>query len=144
MSGKTRRLDQARTMAATAEPTLKPIDIGMPRPWRISLRLMHLQTELIFDLTSQIVIGRANPDGGFFPDVDLGPFGGGDLGVSREHLFFRLDGERVVVEDNESANGTKLNGEWMKPHQPYPLRHGDELMLGLMKIQVELLINPFF
>lgn len=144
MSGKTRKLDQPRAVAATAEPTLKPIDIGMPRPWRISLRLMHLQTELIFDLTSQITVGRANPDTGFFPDVDLGPFGGGDLGVSREHMHFKLDGERVNIEDNNSANGTRLNGEWMKPGELYPLRHGDELTLGLMKIQVELLVNPFF
>lgn len=143
MAGETRRLDFDSSIAVAAEPTIKPIDLGMPPPWRIALRLTHLQMQMIFDVSGQMVVGRANPEAGFYPDIDLGPFNGSEMGVSREHLFIRLDGDRVVVVDNESANGTQLNGEWLKANEAYPLRHGDELTLGLMKMQVELLINPF-
>ena len=144
MAGETRRFDNGNNAELTADPEIKPIDLGMPRPWRIALRLMDFQMQMIFDLGGTIVIGRAHPETGFYPDVDLGGFKGNEMGVSREHLYFKLDGDRVTVIDNGSANGTQLNGVWMKPHEAYPIRHGDELMLGLMKLQVELLTNPFF
>jgi hypothetical protein len=144
MAGETRRLDyKGEEVGIAAEPTIKAIDLGRPRPWRIALRLMHLQMQMILDVTGQMIVGRANPDAGYFPEVDLGAFNGSEMGVSREHLYIRLDGDRVVVVDNGSANGTQLNGEWLKPNEAYPLRHGDELTLGLMKVQVELLTNPF-
>lgn len=143
MAGETRKLDQKDSVADTAVPEIRAIDFGMPRPWRIALRLVQLQMEMIFDLAGTMVVGRAHPENGFYPDIDLGAFGGGEQGVSREHLFFKLDGDRVVIVDNNSANGTRLNGEWLKPNEAYPVRHGDELVLGLMKLQVELLTNPY-
>jgi FHA domain len=142
MAGETRKLDH-KSITETAVPEIKAIDLGMRRPWRIALRLVQLQMEVIFDLDGTMVVGRAHPEKGFYPDIDLGAFGGGEQGVSREHLLFQLDGERVVIVDNNSANGTQLNGEWLKPNQAYPLRHGDELVLGLMRLQVELLTDPF-
>lgn len=143
MTNQTRKFDNKRKAAETAVPEIRAIDLGMPRPWRIALRLVQLQMEVIFDLEGTMVVGRANPDVGFYPDIDLGAFDGSEQGVSREHLFFKLDGERVVIVDNNSANGTRLNGEWLKPNEAYPVRHGDELTLGLMKLQVELLTNPY-
>lgn len=143
MAGETRKLDRKNTSTETAVPEIRAIDLGMPRPWRIALRLVQLQMEVIFDLEGKMVVGRAHPENGVYPDIDLGAFGGGEQGVSREHLFFQLDGERVVIVDNNSANGTRLNGEWLKAYEAYPVRHGDELILGLMKLQVELLTNPF-
>ena len=143
MAGKTRKLNQEQVPAEVAVPEIKAIDLGMPRPWRISLRLVQLQIQMIFDLESTMVLGRAHSESGFFPDIDLGAFGGGDLGVSREHLHIKLDGDRVVIVDNNSANGTRLNGQALKPGDPYPVRNGDELSLGLMQLQVELLTNPY-
>jgi FHA domain-containing protein len=143
MVGETHKIDREKIIRETAVPEIRAIDLGMPRPWRIALRLVQLQMEMIFDLESTIIIGRAHPDTGFYPDIDLGAFGGGEQGVSREHLFFQLDGERVIIVDKNSANGTRLNGEWLKPNEAYLVRHGDELTLGLMKLQVELLIDPF-
>jgi hypothetical protein len=143
MAGETRKLDQGFNLQAAVDPQIKPIDFGMRRPWRIAMRLLDLQMQMVFDLAGTMVVGRAHPESGFYPDIDLGAFKGSELGVSREHMYFKLDGERVVIVDNGSANGTQLNGEWLKPNQPYPLRHGDEITLGLMKLQVELLTNPF-
>jgi hypothetical protein len=143
MAGKTRKLDQSLTPTKIAVPEIKAIDLGMPRPWRIALRLVQFQMQMIFDLEGTVIVGRAHPDSGYYPDIDLSAFGGGDQGVSREHLYFKLDGERVVIIDNHSANGTRLNGQTLKPGEVYPIRNGDELALGLMEIQVELLTNPY-
>jgi pSer/pThr/pTyr-binding forkhead associated (FHA) protein len=143
MAGKTRKLTQSQIPAEVAVPEIKAIDLGMPRPWRIAIRLVQLQIQMIIDLENTMVLGRAHPDTGFFPDIDLGAFGGSDQGVSREHLYFKLDGDRVVIEDNNSANGTRLNGQILKPHEAYPVRNGDELVLGLMHLQIELLTNPY-
>jgi pSer/pThr/pTyr-binding forkhead associated (FHA) protein len=143
MTGKTRKLDFSKDMAAVATPELKPIDIGMPRPWRIALYLVEQQMQMIFDLTNPVTIGRASPENGYNPDIDLGAYANSDRGVSREHLYMQLEGDRVVIIDNESANGTRLNGEWLEAGKSYPLRHGDDLQLGLLKLRVELLTNPF-
>jgi pSer/pThr/pTyr-binding forkhead associated (FHA) protein len=89
------------------------------------------------------VIGRAHPETSYYPDIDLGAYGGSEQGVSREHLSIKLDGDQVVIVDNHSANGTQLNGELLKPDEAYPVRHGDELILGLMKLQIELLTNGY-
>lgn len=143
MAGETRKLGNDNKPTDTAIPEIKAIDLGMPRPWRIALRLVQLQMQVIFDLEGTIIVGRAFPEKGFYPDIDLGAFNGGELGVSREHLLITLDGDRVVIVDNHSANGTRLNGEWLKPAEKYPIRNGDEITLGLMKLQIELLTNPY-
>lgn len=143
MAGETRKLGPELDLTETADPEIKAIDLGMPRPWRISLRIVHLQMQMIFDLDRTMVIGRAFPDKNIYPDIDLGAFNAGDLGVSREHVLLTLDGDRVLIADNRSANGTRLNGEWLKPTERYPVRNGDEITLGLMKLQIEFLSDPF-
>jgi DNA-binding NtrC family response regulator len=47
--------------------------------------------------------------------------------LSRTHARIRADHGVVIVEDLQSKNGTKINGEMIK-HAP--LRPGDELMMG--------------
>jgi pSer/pThr/pTyr-binding forkhead associated (FHA) protein len=140
--GSTRKLVPDDDSAEAASPQIKPIDLGMPRPWRIALRIMQLQIQLIFNLEGSMVIGRAQPETSAYPDIDLGPFNAEELGVSRQHLTISLDGTRVVVVDNQSSNGTKLNGERLRPNEAYPIRLEDELTLGTMALKVELLTNP--
>ncbi len=140
--GNTRKLVQDDDTKEAGSPQIKAIDLGMPRPWRISLRLVQLQIQVVFDLAGSMIVGRAQPETDTFPDIDLGPFNAEELGVSRQHLTIKLDGDRVVVTDNKSSNGTKLNGERLKPSETYPVRHGDELTLGTMALKVELLTNP--
>lgn len=142
MAGKTRKLVQDDDSILAPPPTIKPIDLGMPRPWRIALRIVQLQIQLVFDLAGTMVIGRAQPEANLYPDIDLGPFNAEEMGVSRQHLTIKLEDDRVVVEDQKSVNGTKLNGERLTPNQPYPVRHGDELTLGTLAVKVELLTNP--
>jgi two-component system, cell cycle response regulator len=51
-----------------------------------------------------------------------------DEGISRRHAAIQLDGERVVVLDLGSTNGTYLNGE--KVDNAHGLRDGDKIQVG--------------
>ena len=140
----TRQLvDTTQQRAEPAKRQIKAIDRGMPRPWRIALTLLDLRVQLVFDVTGTMLVGRAYPDSEIIPDIDLTPFNAEDSGVSRQHVHFMLQEDRVVVVDLDSVNGTYLNGQILEPNQSYPMRNGDELELGMMKMKVELLMNPF-
>jgi hypothetical protein len=71
------------------------------------------------------------------PDVDLGPFGAGDKGVSRKHVKIKRKNILVYVADLGSTNGTLLNGRRLIPNAERLLRNGDELQLGRLKVKVK-------
>jgi hypothetical protein len=48
--------------------------------------------------------------------------------VSRHHARIHLDGERYVLEDLGSKNGTFLNGQEL--HEPHILQDGDEIQIA--------------
>src|SRR5258708_6564355 len=123
-------------------PVQAAVDIGILRPWRIGLIIKPMQVKLIIDLINSLSIGRFDSGSDVIPEIDLKPFYAQELGVSRQHLFIRLENDAVTIIDNKSSNGSTLNGVRLKPGQSYPLRHGDELVLGALAMQVELLINP--
>lgn len=50
-----------------------------------------------------------------------------DDGISRHHCRIRVEGERLIVEDLASRNGTFCNGERFTHHE---LQDGDKLQLG--------------
>lgn len=68
--------------------------------------------------------------------LDLAPFGGYSLGLSRRHVAIRPTGNGYEVLDLGSVNGTWLNEERLTPHKPYPLPSGSHLRLGRMRILV--------
>src|SRR5438034_4745882 len=47
-----------------------------------------------------------------------------DISVSRQHVILEKQGERWVLLDQGSGNGTRVNG---KQVDRYPLQHGDEI-----------------
>ena len=143
MPGETRNLNLDGMNEALASQEIKAIDRGMPRPWRVALRILQKENRVIFDMDRQMILGRMDPDEDVYPDIDLGPYQADELGVSRQHLLLKLDGDRIVATDNGSSNGTLINHERMKPREDYPVRDGDEIQLGLMKVKIELLMNPF-
>ena len=73
--------------------------------------------------------------------LDLAPFAGYSLGVSRRHVVVRRAGDGYEVLDLGSVNGTWLNEERMVPLQPYPLPSGSHMRLGRMRLLV--LYQPF-
>ena len=79
--------------------------------------------------TSQmIMLGRSV--GGDSVSVDLEPFHGRLLGVSRRHALIFPTPSGLAIRDLNSANGTCLNGTPLQSGKAYALQHGDELQLG--------------
>ena len=59
----------------------------------------------------ELIVGRSDPQSNSYPDVDLGPYGGLDLGVSRRHFRLSHAGDQFYIEDLSSVNGTVVNGQ---------------------------------
>lgn len=68
--------------------------------------------------------------------LDLAPFGGYSLGLSRRHAAIRWTGDGYEVLDLGSVNGTWLNEQRLAPHTSYPLPSRSHLRLGRMRILV--------
>ena len=79
---------------------------------------------------SELLIGREDPVSGHFPEVDLGPHGGEDGGVSRSHAKLFIQGSQCFLEDLQSVNSTQVNKQRLNPGTRQPLNHGDELRFG--------------
>ena len=68
--------------------------------------------------------------------LDLAPFGGYSMGLSRRHAIVRQAGDGYEVMDLGSVNGTWLNEERLVPHRSYPLPSSSHLRLGRMRLLV--------
>ncbi|OKK07806.1 hypothetical protein AMK26_01670 [Streptomyces sp. CB03234] len=81
---------------------------------------------------NQISIGRRRHSTGESPDIDLS-VPPEDPGVSHHHavLVQQPDGSWAVVDQN-STNGTTLNGaeDPIQPYVPVPLKDGDRVHVG--------------
>ena len=61
----------------------------------------------------------------------------GNLSVSGQHAALWSDAEgRCWVEDRNSSNGTRLNGNPLKPLAAAPLKHRDQLQVGDIRLTV--------
>lgn len=86
----------------------------------------------------ELIVGRSTAGSAMMPDIDLKDRQAENLGVSRMHLSIRYDPEQnaLLATDLGSANGSFLNGQKMLPREIRALRHGDELRLGKLILNV--------
>jgi pSer/pThr/pTyr-binding forkhead associated (FHA) protein len=92
------------------------------------------------DATGEFVIGRkVGTTSGVL--LDLSPWGGYHLGLSRRHAAIRRTEHGYEVVDLGSVNGTLLNDERLVAHRAYSLPSGSHLRLGRMRLLV--LYHPF-
>jgi len=87
----------------------------------------------------KLVVGRSDPTSQVFPEIDLAPFGALEKGVSRRHARLLSRRGIVMIEDLASINGTFLNGKRLIPYLPEVVRDGDQLQIGSLSLQVEVL-----
>ncbi len=87
---------------------------------------------------SELIVGRSDPQSNSYPDVDLGPYGGLDLGVSRRHFRLTRNGDHFYLEDLNALNGSIVNGQRIPPYTLHPLRSGDRITLGKMDMIFEI------
>ena len=80
----------------------------------------------------EVLIGREDPlsEPPIFPDVDLTPFGGEEGGVSRRHARIVRRGSDYLLEDLQSTNYTKLNGQRIAARTPTALVDGSRVDFG--------------
>ncbi len=86
---------------------------------------------------NELIVGRSDPQSNSYPDVDLGPYGGLDLGVSRRHFRMTRTGDQFYIEDLGAMNGTAVNDQRLPPHTLQPLRTGDRIAIGKMSLLFE-------
>lgn len=87
----------------------------------------------------EFTLGRSTQGQTIIPDIDLSPYQAYESGVSRLHANINIGVSKITIKDLGSANGTRLNGLRIDPHDEHPVEHGDILTFGRLKIQV--LIN---
>jgi len=99
-------------------------------------RLVVISTgaELSLPEQEEITVGREDPSSGIFPDVDLTPYGGEDGGVSRRHARMLHIGDDYFVEDLQSTNYTKLDGQRLPAHVRERLEDGARLDFGRVAV----------
>lgn len=103
----------------------------------LRLDVQESPTPLLIQVDQETIIGRRDPTASDLPNIDMTPYGGYQMGISRRHAAIRLQNKKLDVLDLGSRNGTFLNGERLKPHQPVPLLDGDELRLGKIVIKIQ-------
>ena len=132
------------TQAITDEQIEEELKKKSPRPepasapansW-LSLHLMDSGKILPLASRNEFTLGRLSEGQPIMPDIDLTPYQAYASGVSRLHAVVKRDGNRVLVMDLGSSNGTYLNGRRLNPHVEEPLNHGDIVAVGKLKIQV--------
>lgn len=111
-------------------------------PWVIEFRVVGTAATIQAQVHEAMVIGRGDPHSGIYPAVDLGPHSAYHLGVSRQHAVVLAKDNRIKIKDLGSVNGTRLNGFQLVAGQEYRLRHGDELEIGQVRLQVRFAVVP--
>ena len=141
---KTRVLVEHPEAPLAAPRETGPLDVGLGAPWVVELQIHDTPLTVRVSVNRQIVIGRSDVRASIFPDLDLTPYDGLDKGVSRRHAAFIAEPDRLMLMDLGSTNGTFVNDQRLQAHRPYRLRHGDEVMIGRVRIDVTLVVVPTY
>jgi pSer/pThr/pTyr-binding forkhead associated (FHA) protein len=97
-------------------------------------------TPYIFKVAAieQLTIGRYDTATRTVPMIDLTPYHALQNGVSRNHAIIKWqDHHTLGIEDQNSQNGTYLNGHQLVPHKSQPLRDGDHLRIGSLVLHLK-------
>jgi hypothetical protein len=122
------------------------LDVAATKNWPIGEVSAQLEKPITFQCGDQaltmpvvdsVTVGRLSKvQGDPQPDIKLNLFGAEEKGVSRQHIKIIRKQDLLYVADLGSSNGTFLNGRPLVRNCLRLLRHGDELQLGLLKMQI--------
>ena len=82
---------------------------------------------------SELLIGCKDVAQGIYPTIDLTPFGGTASGASRKHATLRLQNGVWTITDENSTNGTFVNGYRIPENAPQTLVNGTRLRFGAVE-----------
>lgn len=107
-------------------------------PRGISLFLLNKGEPIALRMDQEFILGRAG-ETATSPMVDFTEYDGFGMGISRCHAMIRAVGEKYVLIDLNSSNGTWLDGRRLVPNKPYDLPNGTVIQLGRLKVIVSYL-----
>lgn len=82
---------------------------------------------------AELLIGCTDAGDGIYPAIDLIPYGGTASGVSRRHATLRQRGGAWSLTDENSTNGTFVDGNRLAPQTPKVLANGSRLKFGAVE-----------
>jgi CRP-like cAMP-binding protein len=137
-----RRLEELQAAGATLAPRASrpaaPAPRRQPPVERVADAGIRLEVEgepTVFPLSgSEVLIGRYDPVTDTRPDVDLTQV---DLkrSVSRRHArVSKTPDGFFITEEVGALNGTFVNGTKVVTGRPHPIRDGDRISLGMVKL----------
>jgi len=88
-----------------------------------------------------IRIGRLSRVGDSNITIDLNPYYGAELGVSRYHAEIIYNDSKYYIKDMGSTNGTWVNGKKLPPYRQILLNDSDQLRLGHFTMLVKFVIK---
>ena len=117
---------------------VSPSDVVISKENESMVSLRMVNSGKLFHLSGRMEysLGRIAEGQPILPDVDLSEFEAYSQGVSRLHASIKVGPQRISVMDLGSSNGTRVNGQKIVPHVDYPVKHGDIIALGKLKIQL--------
>lgn len=134
-------LDETEIMLLDITPMASPYHDKLKSPElpkRICFILVDgTRLETVAD--SQIVLGRHDEKNKEQVNIDLNPYQGQKMGVSRYHAIIHVKDSGIFIQDTNSANGTFLNSGELFPMREYALQNGDSIGLGRLLLNVEFL-----
>jgi hypothetical protein len=134
-AGRDSEASEAQAPASPAIPVASGIE---PAGTALHISLVTPDRTRAFglELHDMLLIGRVDRTVTLAPDVDLTMLQAVRLGVSRRHARLLRTASGVALEDLKSMNGTFVYGQRLSPHQPQPLRSGDELSFGKLALVI--------
>jgi serine/threonine protein kinase len=116
---------------AQAQPQADPLEavsLSTEQPahseqWHARIFLIDQKETLQIPERDSLIIGRTHRQ--TMADIDLGPHGAAEAGVSRVHARLTHHGDGWHIDDLDSLNGTYVNDVKINPGQPVLLKDGD-------------------
>lgn len=105
-------------------------------PSEISIHIHGAAAPVRLTGKAEYLLGRSDPRSQTPPDLDLAPYGGQEMGVSREHARVRYDESGLSIRDLGSTNGTQVNGRPLAADETCRLQDGDEIQLGKLAFNI--------
>jgi hypothetical protein len=111
--------------------------------WRVLFQVDDGRTSSVgLDVWRVTVLGRADPFSAFRPDLDFSSYGGMRYGVSRRHALVRPGEYGLYLIDQNSTNGTWVNGQRLSPGRDFLLTDGDVIELGALRMTLRIIQAP--
>ncbi len=96
----------------------------------------HSDAPIVLTINQPVSFGRAVSSTSLKSHVDLTRYDAANFGVSRVHMLLHHKDGKFQLEDQDSVNGTYLNGEPVNPHVLTELNNADEIRLGQLRMYI--------